>query len=181
MHCAKGNWGGFCLSKACLKYIEDFISPLWWGGVPFAAALTGPLMHAASVGKHSGRKTTPPRGCWHLSWLNAWADGRRCQIFNCECFVWYGCMSACVRYSQHSSLTPYLSKRILFCIHEERYLIAGCVWVLQQSMKPDPATLPGLCFILFFSILWFTTIGNGGSDELNLDMCDCHRLTAWLL
>lgn len=45
-HQCKGKWG-FYLSKATLKYIEDFISPFWWGGVLFATVLSHCLRHAA--------------------------------------------------------------------------------------------------------------------------------------
>lgn len=45
-HQCRGKWG-FYLSKATLKYIEDFISPFWWGGVLFATVLSRCLRHAA--------------------------------------------------------------------------------------------------------------------------------------
>lgn len=47
-HQCRGKWG-FCLSKAALKYIEDFIRPFWWEGVLFATVLSCCLRHAAFV------------------------------------------------------------------------------------------------------------------------------------
>lgn len=44
-HQCTGKWG-FYLSKATLKYIEDFISSFWWGGVLFATVLSHCLRHA---------------------------------------------------------------------------------------------------------------------------------------
>lgn len=51
----KGKWA-VCLSKATLKYIDDFISPFQRGGVWFATVLTCFLRHAAFFQKYKGCK-----------------------------------------------------------------------------------------------------------------------------
>ena len=113
-HQCGGKWG-FYLSKATLKYIEDFISPFWWGGVLFATVLSRCLRHAAFARNTRGCKLEPSP---LVSWLGAPCLSRparmsrwcaRPQVFHCErCCITRAYVCTCV------ILTPPPDEAVLF-------------------------------------------------------------------
>lgn len=142
------KWG-FYLSKATLKYIEDFISPFWWGGVLFATVLSHCQRHAAFA--RNTRDVNLNSAHWFLAEIvtslvpvheqMAWTS----KFSNVNICITCICLHACVIVTRPPDKAVIFSLidefGHIYLIRGDNHLIAGHLLFLPLSLNSLSRTL----------------------------------------